>query len=75
MTEEEGVGLHRAVGDDDLSPIRTVAVPDSTTKTCSRVTECGVDGALGLISTCQTAVSVAPVLGAASDVKRVPPRS
>ena len=57
------------------SPIRAVATPDNTTDTSSRVSECGVAGVPGASSTRHTAVSVAPVVGVTSDVKRVSPGS
>src|SRR3954447_12612022 len=50
----------------------TSALPFRTTNTSSRVSECGVTGVPGSISTVQTAVSALPRLGVASEVKRVP---
>jgi hypothetical protein len=58
-----------------VSAIQTLAVPERITKTSSAVRRCGRAGVPGLISTSQTLVLVAPLVGVASDVKRVPESS
>lgn len=58
-----------------VSAIQTLAVPERMTKTSSAVRRWGRAGVPGLISTSQTLVLVAPLVGVASDVKRAPASS